>query len=149
MGLFHWESVPDDFPLVGLHTISINFFLCTCECPCFKVVCEFECWATYFMRFHWGPKLILAPLGMPTWVWPPMNWYRMFVFIQTFTLPPSVHRKLTEHRRCWMDNNKLSTKSHVELEDNPITFILPLSLIIHFLSCEAWWRSGFKCSNIA
>ena len=44
-------------------------------------------------------KLVLAPLGMPKWVWPSMNRYRMF-YVQTSTLPPSMHGKLTEHGRC-------------------------------------------------
>ena len=64
---------------------------------CLEVVSEVERRATYFGSFR--AKLVLAPLGMPKWVWPSMNRYRMF-YVQTSTLPPSMHGKLTEHGRC-------------------------------------------------
>ena len=40
----------------------------------------------------------LAPLRMPKWIWPSMNQKGMF-FVQTSTLPPSMHRKLAKHGR--------------------------------------------------
>ena len=61
-----------------------------------------------------GVKLILAPLGMPNWVGPSMNQNEFFV--QTSTLPPRMHLKLTECRRYCMPFNKLRTKSHFELQ---------------------------------
>ena len=65
---------------------------------------------------HLRAKLILAPLCMPKRVRPSMNRYRMFV--QTFTLPSSMHQKLTKHGRYCMQNNQLPIQSHVEIEDN-------------------------------
>ena len=38
-------------------------------------------------------------------------------FVQTSSLPPNMHQKLTEHGGCFMQNNQLPTRSHVELED--------------------------------
>jgi hypothetical protein len=46
-----------------------------------------------------------------------MNRYRMF-FVQTSTLPPWMHHKLTKHGRFCKQNNQLPTKTHVELKDN-------------------------------
>ena len=54
--------------------------------------------------------------GMPECVWPSMNRSRMS-FIQTSTLPPSMHQKLIKQGRCCMENNQLLTKSQVGLED--------------------------------
>ena len=75
-----------------------NIFLSTCG-VCSEVVFDIGWRATYFGLLR--AKLILAPLGMPKWVWPSMNWYRTF-FVQTSTLPPSMHQKHTEHGRCCM-----------------------------------------------
>jgi hypothetical protein len=52
-----------------------------------------------------------------TRVWPSMNQYKMF-FVQTSTLPPRTHQKLTKHGRFCKQNNQLPNQSHVELEDN-------------------------------
>jgi hypothetical protein len=41
-------------------------------------------------------------------------------FVQTCTLPPRMHQKLTKHEKFCKQNNQLSTKSHVELKDNSI-----------------------------
>jgi hypothetical protein len=67
-----------------------------------------------------------------------MNRYRMF-FIQTSTLPPRMHQKLTKHGRICQQNNQLPTKSHDELGDNSTmphfqhsNFLLP---ICHGLGC--------------
>ena len=38
-------------------------------------------------------EFILVPLGMPKWVWPSINWYRM-LFFQTSTLSPRMHQNL-------------------------------------------------------
>ena len=57
---------------------------------------------------------------MPKWVWPSMNWYRMF-FGQTSTLPPSMHQKLSKHGRYRMKNNDLLAKGYAELDDSSIT----------------------------
>jgi hypothetical protein len=48
-----------------------------------------------------------------------MNRYRMF-FVQTSTLPPRMHQKLTKHGRFCKQNNQIPTKSHNELKDNSI-----------------------------
>jgi hypothetical protein len=72
---------------------------------------------TYFSSLR--AKLILALLGMPKWVWPLMNQYRMF-FVQTSTPPPRMHQKLTKHGKFCKQNNQLPTKSHDELKDNSI-----------------------------
>ena len=47
----------------------------------------------------------------------------VFFLIQTFTLPPSMHPKLTEHEiyTCCMHNNPLPIKRHVELDNNSMT----------------------------
>ena len=55
--------------------------------------------------------------GMPKWVWSSMNRYRIF-FVQTSTLPPHMHQKLTKHGRFCKHINQLPTKSHDELKDN-------------------------------
>ena len=39
-------------------------------------------------------------------------------FVQTSTLPPSMHQNLTEHGRCFMQIRKLLTKIHVELDES-------------------------------
>ena len=52
-----------------------------------------------------------------------MNRYRM-LFVQTSTLPPSMHQKLTKHGKFCKQNNQLPTKSHDELEDTSIIFHL-------------------------
>ena len=44
---------------------------------------EFKWRVTYFSSLR--EKLILAPLGMPKWVWPSMNRYTM-LFVQTWSL---------------------------------------------------------------
>ena len=81
--IFHW-----------LLCIQYQEFLATLWCM-LEVVSKFAYRATYFGTLR--AKLILAPLGMPTWVWPSMNWYSMF-FVQISTLPRNMHRKLTNSR---------------------------------------------------
>ena len=107
-GTFHRELVPYDFLLVVLHRTSIKIF--SISGACFNVVIESGCRATNFGSL--SAKLILAPFGMPKWVWPSRNQYRM-VFVQTSTQPPSMHRKLPKHRRCCMQNNQILTKMYV------------------------------------
>ena len=91
----HQELVPYNF------AYNANNFLSTCG-KCSEVVFEFKWRATYYGRLR--AKLILAPLGMPKWVWPSMNPQRMFL-VQTSTLPPSMDRKLTKRERWCMQNN--------------------------------------------
>ena len=55
---------------------------------CVEVVFECEWRATCFGLLR--VKLILALLGIPEWVWPLMDQYRMF-FVRTSTRPPSMH----------------------------------------------------------
>ena len=50
-----------------------------------------------------------------------MNQYGM-PFVQTSTLTPSMHPKLTEHGKLCMRNNQLPTKTLVELKDNSIVY---------------------------
>ena len=50
-----------------------------------------------------------------------MNRYRMF-FVQTSTLPSSMHWKLTKLGRCCMQNHQLPTKSHVKLQNRWNTY---------------------------
>ena len=110
-GSFHRKLVPYEFLLVGLHTISL--ILSTCG-AFLEVVFEFEWRSTYFGSLR--AKVILAPLGMPKWVWPSMNQHRV-IFVQTSTLPPSMHHKLPDHGRCCMQNNQLPTKCPFESKD--------------------------------
>jgi hypothetical protein len=91
---------PYSCPLVPLHTISSFFFPLGC-------MLEGRVW--YWMMSN--PFLFiegqthLAPLGMPKWIRPSMDQYSMF-FVQTSTLPPSMHRKLTKHGRVvWKTTN--------------------------------------------
>jgi hypothetical protein len=42
------------------------------------------------------------------------------IYLQTSTLPPRMHHKLTKHGRFCKENNQLPTKTHVELKDNSI-----------------------------
>jgi hypothetical protein len=39
-------------------------------------------------------------------------------YLQTSTLPPRMHHKLTKHGRFCKQNNQLPTETHVELKDN-------------------------------
>ena len=82
---------------VGLFAYNINVFLSTCGI-CLEVVSELEWRTTYFGSLK--IKFSLAPLGMRNWVWASMNWDRMFL-VQTSTLSPSIHWKLTEHGRVF------------------------------------------------
>ena len=50
-----------------------------------------------------------------------MNRYRMF-FVQTSTLPSSMHWKLTKLGRCCMQNHQLPTKGHVKLQNGWNTY---------------------------
>ena len=73
---------------------------------------EFEWRATYCSSLR--AILISASLGIPIWVWPSMNRYRMF-FIKISTLPPRIqHRELptwkvlyakqitSQEKSCWV-----------------------------------------------
>ena len=100
MGLFVWSWSFMIFLIGwGLQTISINFFLLW---RMLGSSVEYEWRATYL-------RLLRASLGMPKWVWPSFNQYRMF--IQTSTLPPTMQRKLMKHGRCCTQSNELPTKS--------------------------------------
>ena len=70
-GTFHRELVPYDYPLVALHSTSINFYS-TCG-ACSIVLFEIEWRATYFGSLR--AKVILASFSMQKWVWPSMNQY--------------------------------------------------------------------------
>ena len=48
-----------------------------------------------------------------------MNRYRKF-YLQTSTLPPCMHHKLTKHGRFCKQNNQLPTKTRVELKDKSV-----------------------------
>ena len=82
---------------MGCFAYHVNKLLPLCG-ACLELVFEVEPRATNFGSLR--VKLNLAPLGMPKWVWPSMNRDKMF-FIQTSTIPPSMHRKLTEHGRSF------------------------------------------------
>ena len=97
---FCQELVPYDFPMVVLHTESRISFTCG---ACSEGVFEFEWKATSVGLLR--AKLMLAPLDMLKRVSPSRNQYRMF-FVQTSTLPPSMHQKLTKHGRSCMQNNQ-------------------------------------------
>ena len=97
--IFHWSVCIE----------KINKFFCTCG-PSWEPVFESEWRATYFGSLR--VKLILRRFGMPKWVWPSMNQYRMSS-VQTSTLCPSMHRKLTEDGGCCMQNSQHPTKSRV------------------------------------
>jgi hypothetical protein len=44
-------------------------------------------------------------------------------FVQTSTLPPHMHQKLTKHGRFYKQNNQLPAKSHDELKGNSIKYV--------------------------
>ena len=44
-----------------------------------------------------------------------------------------MHRKITEHDRCCMQNDQLSAKSHAEVEDNPKKLSKFSNLIIYVI----------------
>ena len=60
-----------------------------------------------------GTKLILAPLGMPNFVWSLVIQYRKFLD-ENSTPTPKMHRKLTEHAKFCMQNNQLPTQTTVK-----------------------------------
>ena len=125
-GSFCWELVPYDFPLVVLHIIVMISFHLWC-------MLGGSVWIWIWMKYF-GPlraKLILAPLGMPKWVRSSTNLHRMF-FVQTSTLPPSMHHKLTYWTwKLLYAKQRLLSKNHVELENNSS---IP-SLFPNFLFC--------------
>ena len=88
--------------------IQNQWFLSICG-ACSEIVCAIKWGATYFSSLR--AQLILAPLGMPKWAWPSVNWYRMF-FVQTSTLPQHAPKI---YRSC-MQKNQLLTDRHVELD---------------------------------
>ena len=51
-----------------------------------------------------------------------MNRYRMF-FVQTSTVPSSMHRELAEHGKSLIQTNQLQTRSHLELEDDSTVYM--------------------------
>jgi hypothetical protein len=53
-----------------------------------------------------------------------MNRYRMF-FVQTSTLPPRMHPKLTKHGKFCKQNNQLPIKSHDEVKNYSIVTLVP------------------------
>ena len=94
-GLIQWEFsskvYPYDFPLIVLHTMSNYLHACG---VCSEVVLEFR----------------QTALNLGPWVWPSMNWYRIF-FVQTSTPLPSMHRNLTERVRCCMQRTNSQPKA--------------------------------------
>ena len=83
-----------------------------------------------FQFIEWA-KLI----SMPDKVWPSMNRYGMF-YVPTSTLPPSMHRK---------QNNRLSTKYHVELEDSSILFQNSFDYSIYIYRTKEYVEYGRCC----
>jgi hypothetical protein len=99
---------------------ELLFCLQNLTCLVFFGACVEVGWRFEHRTFYigsWRTKLILTLLGMPKWVWSSTNQYRMF-YVQTSTLPPHMHQKLTKHVRFCKQNNQLPTKTHVELKDN-------------------------------
>ena len=67
-------------------------------------LCRFNKEENKYLLWALRAKSILAPLGVPIWIWPTLNQCRMF-FVQTSTwLPPRMHQKLIEHGRCCMQH---------------------------------------------
>ena len=123
--LTQWDFSSDGFPLLVLHTKSVNFFPLVVHS--WEVVFESE-WRVSSSFGSLRAKLILAPLDMPKRGLTLNELiYRTF-FVQTSTwLPPSSHRTVTEHGRCCMQNNQLPTKIHVELLGNTPNLSSPCS----------------------
>jgi hypothetical protein len=57
-------------------------------------------------------------------------------FVQTSTLPPRMHQKLTKYGRFSKHNNQLPTKSHDELEDSSIISNIE-NLVFNYQGFEA------------
>ena len=116
------------------YCIKYQSFLSTCEVY-LEVLLIFKWRATYYGSLR--AKLMLATLGMPKWVWPSTNQYRI-LFVQTSTLPPRTH-ETKNLPKCCMQNNEFQIKSHSELEDNSseaiyfINFHIQLPYQIHQL----------------
>ena len=134
----------DFFTYRFLFIYLLLLFLCCLHLWCMltllrgTVVLESEWRATYFRSFR--AKLMLAPLGMAKWVWPLMDRYRMF-FIQSSTLPLSVHQKFTEHERCCMQNYLLLTKTQVELKGNWNTSLSMWLYMLVTCTGSSWHKS--------
>ena len=104
---------PLQFPLVVPHTISLISFPLWCalggnvwiwmKSNLFRFI-EGQ---THFST-SWHFKMSLT-----------LNQWRMF-FVQSSTLPPSMHCKLTEHGRCCMQNNHNPTKGLTEIKEYSI-----------------------------
>jgi hypothetical protein len=60
-------------------------------------------------------------------------------YVQTSTLPPRMHQKLTKHGKFCKQNNQLPTKTHVELKDNSISngFLTDSAF---YSACEDVWE---------
>ena len=116
-----WDSLSGiscikNFSLAVLDTITMISFHLWCM-PGNSACISWR--ATYFRWLR--SKIILAPLGMPKWVWPSMNQYRV-IFVKTFWMLKSHYSKhapkVTQHGRCCMRNNHLQTESHVQDNSN-------------------------------
>jgi hypothetical protein len=106
-------------------------------------VLEFEWIATYFGCLR--ARIILKHLlGMPKWIRPSMNRNIRMFFVQTSTLPPSMHRKRADNGRCCMQNNQLSIKSPIEVDDNSNVVMMRASTLL--LSYWFSWMLGV-CSH--
>lgn len=117
---------PYDFSIVVLHAISINVSTHGNECS--EIVFEFECIAIGWLRV----KLILVltrSIGIPKWTSPSTNRYRTFLLKSPHHLQ-AMHWKLTEYERCCMQDNQLTTKSHVEWGE--ITLMLGEHIVLKF-----------------
>jgi hypothetical protein len=116
-GAFCQELVPYDISKFVLHTMSIN------SSPlCILGGCVWIWMKSILFQFIEGHTCFSSSWHAKM-SWSSMNQQWMF-FVQSSTLPPSMHRKSTEHGRHFMQKNQRPIKTHVELEDNSIRVIL-------------------------
>ena len=121
LGLYQLKLVPYDFQLVVLHTKSIIFFHLWC-------IPRGSSWTWMNSKnFQYIEALVLAPLGMPEWVWLPPCIHlngKTFHFggKNIYILTPSMNQNVTKHGRCCMPNNQLPTKSHIRFTRATLTY---------------------------
>ena len=137
-GTFRQEWAPYVFLLFGLQ--QYHQFLST-RVACLEVVFEFECRATFFDFFEgqahfsslWYAKICLT-LNEPVW-----DVFCSF-FVQTSTLAPSMHWKLTEHGKGCTQNYQPPLKSLFELKDDSIIIKLIAWNIYNRTNLTLFWQ---------
>ena len=120
--------------LIGSGLIYIQYFPCLVSFLCIVGVGGGGLSKEHSISVQWGPKLILAPLGKPKGVWPPMSYYRMF-YHQTSTPAPTMDNvPWLKHGKCCMQKTNSWPKGPLNLKA-----LLRLSYVQVMISYLLWF----------